>query len=367
MEICITSIGTANPAFKIKQETIAGFMESAHLLNDPQAQRLKALYRATGIKERYTVIEDYDRENGNFTFFPNNTDLEPFPDTSSRMSLFKSEAPVLAINSAKKCLEKSRYDDFSGITHLISVSCTGMYAPGLDVDLVNGLGIKKSVHRTCINFMGCYAAFNALKVAYEICLGQSAAKVLVVCTELCSLHFQKENKEDNYLANALFGDGAASAIIESVNEPGNWFALKSFYCDILPTGAKEMAWNIDNFGFEMKLSAYVPDVIKKGIKNLIAGLMNQPTASGSGFDKYAIHPGGKKILREIENELGIDKKDNFAAYQILQSFGNMSSPTILFVLQLLFDELRAEDAHQEVLALAFGPGLTLESMILKVY
>ncbi len=367
MEICITSIGTANPAHKLEQNVIADFMESAHQLNGSQAQRLKALYRATGIKERYTVLEDYAKKSGEFEFFGNNPGMEPFPNTGKRMALYRTEALRLAISASKSCISASSHQGFEGISHIISVSCTGMYAPGIDIDLVNSLGIKKSVQRVCINFMGCYAAFNALKSAHAICLGQPNAKVLVVCTELCSLHFQKENKEDNYLANALFGDGAAAALVETISTSGKALAMKSFYCDLLPQGASDMAWTINNFGFEMKLSAYVPDVIQKGIKSLVNNLTASIATTSNGFGKYAVHPGGKKILKVIEEELGIEKEQNAYAYKVLKSYGNMSSATILFVLKLMMNDLSDEDTNDNILALAFGPGITLESMVLEVY
>lgn len=367
MEICITSIGIANPAYQIKQGVIADFMIEAHHLEGIEARRLKALYRATGIQSRYSVIPDYGQKPGKFNFFPNNERLEPFPDTAIRMQHYKLSALPLAVTASQNCFLDDSKKKVEEISHLITVSCTGMYAPGLDIDLVNALGISGSVKRTCINFMGCYAAFNALKSAYAVCKGQPMAKVLIVCVELCSLHFQKERCEDNFLANALFGDGAAAVMVENAEQNGKSLAMKSFFCDLLPQGSKDMAWLINNFGFEMKLSSYVPEVIKIGIKNLVKNLREQLPLSSKAFSKYAIHPGGKKILKVIEDELGIDKKNNTYAYEILKAYGNMSSPTILFVIKLILDSLHSEDADQEILALAFGPGLTLESMVLKVH
>ncbi len=334
-------------------------MIRAHELNENEAHKLQLLYRASGIKERYSAIADY-KGGQNFTFFPNSDDLEPFPSTSKRNRFFAEEALALSVKAVKNCLPSGF--DVSAISHLITVSCTGLYAPGLDIDLVNRLGLKSSVQRTGINFMGCYAAFNALKTANWICNSTEGAKVLVVCTELCSIHFQKTNTEDNLLANALFGDGSAAVLIESLPSEGLALKIKEFASDLLPNGINEMAWNIGDFGFEMKLSSYVPDVIKSGIGRLIADLKE----IAEGFDLYAIHPGGKKILQVVERELGISRNANLSAHTVLRNFGNMSSPTILFVLKDLMGKMNISNKQDQILALAFGPGLTLESSVLEI-
>ena len=366
MGVCISAIGTANPPYRIEQARIAEFMGGAHQFNVKEKQRLLALYRATGIQRRYAVIPDYGKSEGHYEFYPNNENLDPFPGTKARMELYRREATPLAEAACKACLTEKAHISPQEITHLITVSCTGMYAPGLDIDLINALELNPSIQRFCINFMGCYAAFNAIKMGNNICRADAKAKVLIVCLELCSLHFQKLPSEDNLLANALFGDGSAAIIMENDPEPGKAMAIQSFHSDIMPQGATDMAWGIGDFGFEMTLSAYVPEVIKVGIRALISKLKESLSEPIYKFDKYAIHPGGKKILQVIERELDIEKKDNYYAYEILKEFGNMSSPTILYVLKLLFDDISPEDRGKHVLGLAFGPGLTLESMVLKI-
>lgn len=341
-------------------------MGAAHQFDTKKQQRLLALYRATGIQYRYAVIPDYGQSPGSFEFYPNNETLDPFPATGARMALYQKEALPLALAACQACLAERDGITSGDITHLITVSCTGMYAPGLDIDLINALALDPSMPRYCINFMGCYAAFNAMKLGHTICRAEPAAKVLIVCIELCSLHFQKIPSEDNLLSNALFGDGSAAIVMENDPDVDKALALSSFRSDIMPHGAKEMAWAIGDFGFEMTLSAYVPEVIKTGIRTLISQLRQGMKTPVSGFDKYAIHPGGKRILQVIEKELDIDKKENYYAYEILKEFGNMSSPTILYVLKWLFDDLTPKDRDRHVLGLAFGPGLTLESMVLKI-
>jgi prepilin-type processing-associated H-X9-DG protein len=252
------------------------------------------------------------------------------------------------------------------VTHLIVVCCTGMYAPGLDIDLVKKYNLSPSVQRTGINFMGCYAAFNALKAADAFCHQNSNAKILIVCTELCSLHFQKKATEDNFLANALFADGSAAVLVEAQTTRSKKLKPESFNSALIPESSDDMAWSIGNLGFEMKLSTYVPSIIKRGIGALTNALLDKISRKISDIKFFAIHPGGKKILENIESELGISKEQNQEAYCVLKNYGNMSSPTILFVLHHLMHKISDTDDGEYILSFAFGPGLTVESVVMKV-
>ena len=339
----ITSIGTATPPYQFSQSAIADFMVKAMNLEEGDARKLKALYRATGIDTRYSVLSDYGK----------------IRTTKERMEIFRNYAVELSIKSVQSAMVNVRPDE---ITHLVVVSCTGLYAPGLDIDLVKALGLRGNVQRTCINFMGCYAAFNALKLADSFCKNDEDAKVLIVCTELCSIHFQNENTQDNMLANALFGDGSASVVVEGRPRKGLNLKPENFQCDLAINGEEDMAWSVGDLGFEMKLSAYVPDIIQGGIKQLTEKLI----ANISEASYFAIHPGGKRILEVIEKELGMTKQQNGYAYDVLRQYGNMSSPTVIFVLKELSKNLNDADHNKKILSFAFGPGLTLESMLLSV-
>ena len=341
-------------------------MAGALSMNDEERQRLKALYRASGISQRYSVLEDYGNEVEQYSFYPPNSLLEPFPRIADRMKTYKQEALALSLRAIENCLSGQALTPLD-FTHLITVSCTGMYAPGIDIEIIQELKMKTQVQRTAINFMGCYAAFNAIKVADAICKANANAKVLVVCVELCSIHFQKLKDDDNILSNALFGDGAAAMIVQSEAPEGQSLSLEKFHCDLKFEGSQEMAWHIGDHGFEMKLSSYVPDMIREGIAKLTHSLLESFQLSVENIDYFVIHPGGKRILEVIEQELGMSREDNRYAYRILKQYGNMSSPTILFVLQLLLQDLKEDDQGKNVLSFAFGPGLTLESMLLKVH
>jgi alpha-pyrone synthase len=359
----ITAIGVANPPTRIAQPAIADFMVQAMRLTANDERKLKTLFRASGISFRHSVLDDYARLS-DFTFYPNNIE-HALPGTKARGELYRKHAPALSADAIRKALTKTTIPARE-ITHLITISCTGMYAPGLDIDLIKLIGLRTDVQRTCINFMGCYAAFNGLRLAASFCAADASAKVLIVCAELCSLHFQNQNTEDNLLANALFADGAAAMVVESTPRAGINLHLEKFHSDLAFEGEHDMAWQIGDFGFEMQLSAYVPTIVNAGIRTLAETLLKDTNYSLSNVNYFAPHPGGLKILSAIESALDLSKQQHEHAYRVLQNYGNMSSPTVVFVLNELLNTLSANDDAKTIMSFAFGPGLTLESMLLKI-
>lgn len=362
------AIGTANPVHRIAQPQIADFMAQALAFGDNDTRKLRALYRVSGIEHRFSVVPDYGRANGEYTFFPNTPTLEPFPSVGQRMALYRREALPLATEAVRDCLRQVPGVVPSSITHLVTVSCTGMYAPGLDIELVQALGLRPDVRRTCVNFMGCYAAVNAVKLADAFCLADATARVLIVSVELCTIHFQKSPEEDHLISNALFGDGAAACLVQAKPLPDGApsLALQAFHCGLEPDGHDDMAWHINDFGFEMTLSSYVPKLIQRGIRNLTEGLLQSLPVELADIRHFAIHPGGRKILETIEAELGLTRDDNRHAYRVLRDYGNMSSATVLFVLRDVLAHATPAEHGAPVLSFAFGPGLTMEAMLLEI-
>jgi prepilin-type processing-associated H-X9-DG protein len=361
----ITAIGTANPSNRISQMAIAEFMLKTMQLNNGDSRKLKTIFKASGIEYRHSVLEDYGRVS-DFSFYSSAPDFSPVPSTDDRLAVFRKNALVLSLASVNDLLNSVSDLQVENITHLVVVCCTGMYAPGLDIELVKTLNLNSTIQRTAITFMGCYAAFNALKAADAFCKSDSSANVLIVCTELCSLHFQREGTDNNLLANALFADGSAAVLVQSKSNQKIKLKFEGFHSDLALEGEQDMAWTIGDMGFEMRLSSYVPDIIKSGISQLTRSLLQKIGKKFSDIEHFAIHPGGKKILEVIENELGITKEQNRAAYAVLKNFGNMSSPTVLFVLNEVLKKLKPENNDELILSFAFGPGLTMESMVLKI-
>jgi alpha-pyrone synthase len=367
MDIALLAIGTALPPYRLTQAEIGDLISAGFHLKPTEKRLLKAIYKASGIGYSSSVLSDYVKAPGHFEFFPN-TEEASFPTTAARMQLYKEKAFPLALAAIDNCLSQLASSVKKELTHLITVSCTGLYAPGLDIELVQHLKLNSSVKRTTINFMGCYGAFNGLKVAEAICRADPKAKVLLVCVELCTLHFQRKMDLDNLLSNAIFADGAAAVLIQAqLSTEKNYLSMEDFYCDLVPQTQQEMAWTVADSGFDIVLSSYVPKVIHSGIAAFVTRLLSQSQLKRSDLDLFAIHPGGLKILQACEAALGLSKEQNKYAYQVLREHGNMSSATILFVLKALWAELKDSDRGKKVFCCAFGPGLTLESMVLKVH
>ncbi|MXV49567.1 type III polyketide synthase [Pedobacter sp. HMF7647] len=362
MRSIISAIGTANPPNRFAQSQILEFMADAHQLSANDRSRLKKLYELSGIEYRHSVIDDFGLQRGSYKFFGNDVLLEPYPTTQCRSSLFERKAIDVCLAAVKNLHEQIPDFSIDQITHLITVSCTGLYAPGIDIDLIEKLSMNPTVERTCINFMGCYGAFNALKTADYICRAESQAKVLIVDIELCTIHFQRENTLENWLANSLFGDGAAAVLVENESHRSTavGFNLASFFSELQLESKNEMAWRIGNTGFEMRLSSHIAKHISKKINGVIDSLLEKSKVDPSKISSAAIHPGGRRILEVCQEKLdGFCLKHSF---DVLRKFGNMSSATILFVLQQLLAESKK---GSYVMGFAFGPGLTIESMLLQ--
>lgn len=361
----IAAIGTSTPQYRSRQHETAELICAGFQLKPAEKRLLKSIYKATGIEYRHSVLSDYCKKPGELEFFPNNPEA-PYPTTSARMQVYKNNALNLAVAAVQNCLNNIPQFNTNTITHLITVSCTGMYAPGIDFELVEKFKLSSNIKRTAINFMGCYGAFNALKLADSICKAEPNAKVLIVSVEICTIHFQKNMAIDNMIANSIFADGAAAVIIQDKQKLNKYFALESFYCDLIPEAQQQMAWCISDSGFDITLSSYVPDTIQHGIPSFTEKLLQQYGISFANIDFFAIHPGGLKILQACEKSLNINEHDNRYSYQILKSYGNMSSATILFVLKAIWDDIDTANQNNSIFSCAFGPGLTLESMILKI-
>ncbi len=358
----ISALATAVPAHKIEQAQALRFLAQQLNLSRRDKRMLRFLYHGTKIESRYSVLPDFSDMSRKVPFF--NPDAPP--TTAQRMKMYEHHALPLATRAVKAlALPKKR---FKTITHLITVSCTGMYAPGLDIELVNEIGLSLDVARTNINFMGCYAAFNALKSAFAICKAFPEAKVLIVDIELCTLHFQPSMQEDFMVSNALFSDGAAAALIENREKSMDTLQLEmlDFYADLAPEGKADMGWHVRDFGFEMILKSSIPAHLEKGIESLVNSLLSRYQIAKNDIPHWAIHPGGRKILEAIETALVLSKEENTAAYSVLQNYGNMSSVTIFFVLKELLHGLTAYNKGEHLVGMAFGPGLTIESGLFKV-
>ncbi|MEK7384732.1 MAG: type III polyketide synthase [Elusimicrobiota bacterium] len=359
-------LATALPPYQAGQPAVKRFMASlaeATLKGRRRALTLDfmgKIYDSSGILRRHSVLADYTKDSPeDFEFYPANWALEPFPTTAARMKLYETWSVDLAEEACRKALRESGALP-AEVTHLIFTTCTGLFAPGPDILLLGRLGLGPQVQRAVLGFMGCYAGFNGLRLAGQILGAEPEAVVLQVCVELCSLHFQKKALPDFLVANSLFGDGAAAAVYA---RPGRF---KNGLGDLLATHSRvetgsleHMSWRIGPTGFEMRLDREIPARLKAAAPSFVgellakAGLKREESA-------WAIHPGGRKIVDEVQAALSLTDSQVRSSLEVLSACGNMSSATILFVLDL---ELRRA-SRSPVTALGFGPGLTMEGAVL---
>ncbi len=354
----IISIGTAVPPHSFSQKDVIPMMQKIYGLDATEGRKLAFMYRQSDIETRYTVLADYtqpDEKLWNFISAPD----DPLPNLDERMKIYNREALPLSIMAINDCLQDKL--NVKEITHIITVSCTGMSAPGLDLQIAEAMDMKPEVFRTSVNFMGCYGAVHALKLAKLICDSTPNSNVLIVATEFCTIHFQKEYTPDSASGTILFSDGSAAVLVSNKIQSEKKLLLTDFYSKVAYKGKKDMAWELSHRGFIITLSSYIPDLIEQDISALVAEATQHSGLSIKDITHWCIHPGGKKILTAIQKQLGLNIDDMRFSKDILSRYGNMSSPTVLFVLKEILDSLN--DAPANIFGTAFGPGLTMETFL----
>jgi predicted naringenin-chalcone synthase len=362
----LISIGTAVPPHSTKQDTILEFMHAAYQ-NETASRKLNVLFSNSGIEKRYSALPDFDKERKQHVFFngvPSKASIE------RKMDVFKEEAIPLALKAIDHAFEQLHRSIHSfNITHLITVSCTGIYSPGMDAALIKALKLPVDIFHTSVNFIGCNAAFHALKIGDLITKANAQAHVLIVCVELCTLHFQPRNNHDNLLSNTIFGDGAAAVVMTSeadaVKNKYKGLTINGFYSLLLDEGKELMGWNITPTNFEMILNAAIPAFICEKLGTILDKAFGYFSLTRSQITNWAVHPGGKRILDTIQKELQLSEREIHESYEILKEYGNMSSPTILFVLNELLNTSPQED--KTIFSIGFGPGLSIETALFEYH
>ncbi|RYZ23202.1 MAG: type III polyketide synthase [Chitinophagaceae bacterium] len=352
----ILSIGTAVPAYCHPQDDILQFMQAVYAPDDGARRKLRFLYAQSGIARRYSVLPDFGRPPSEWRFFPATEGLEPFPSLEQRMAVYHKQAPLLSVDAARACLKHNW--EAGSITHLITVSCTGMSAPGLDLQVMELLGLRPDIFRTSVNFMGCYAALHGLRLADALCATDRNARVLVICTELCTLHFQREGTMDNIASSLLFGDGSAAVLLAPDDAPEDGLFIDGFHSEVLPKGRRDMAWELSSTGFLMTLSGYIPDLVEGDFRPIVERALERQGVVAADVSHWCLHPGGKRILDAVNKSMGFAGEELSDSRSVLRDYGNLSSATVLFVLQRMLEK---KEPVRKLLAAAFGPGLTVET------
>jgi len=419
MSVTLRALQTVVPPTVLIQEQVRDVFAAQPDLSRLAQRLVTTSFNMSGIETRHTVIEELtlDADGADPQFFDPVTRRLLVPSTRVRNELYIVEATKLFVEAARRALEACPDVEAADVTHVVTVSCTGFYAPGPDYMIVRELGLSPATQRYHLGFMGCYASMPALRTAKQFVEADPDAVVLVVSAELCSLHLRTSSDPDTIVASSLFSDGAAAGIVSNrAPAPGEKaLGLDLFETVITPVGEGDMAWKIGDEGFEMVLSTYVPHIIDEHIEGALAPLVARDaaltlllsadlaeelsgaleaatdrgteTASGSlatlvalaepttapvppatlssVIAHWAIHPGGRSILDKTEAKLGLSEAQLVPSRETLRTNGNMSSATILFVMKAILDAPATADGER-VCAMAFGPGLTVESGLMTV-
>jgi predicted naringenin-chalcone synthase len=360
-------MGTAVPPHRYAQAESAAIARATVGADADRSAILNELYVQTEIASRHTVIA---RDVADDLLHGTDAAGSPFskrgddgcgPDTAERMAVYVREVLPLARQAARRALEESGLAP-AAITHLVTVSCTGFAAPGFDIGLMKALELAPTVERTHVGFMGCHGSFNGLRVARALAESNPAARVLLCAAELSSIHYHYTWNPKRLVGNALFADGAAAVVGASADAApdAGWGVAANGSC-LFANSEHAMTWTIGNHGFDMMLSAKVPNLIAEHLRPWLETWLRAQGLSIAEVGSWAIHPGGPRILTAVESALGVDRSQTWASREVLARFGNMSSPTVLFILQ----RLREANARSPCVALGFGPGLAAEAALIR--
>ena len=395
MSSSILATGTAVPPHKMSQAQALAMFQDFACTTERQRRLAKVLFDRAQVENRFTFVPHQSAyqwclddqtppqqitAGGSLTTAPDA--IPPIVagasrglSTGQRMRLYDLYASELAIESANQAIANSDRSP-SSITHLVTVSCTGFASPGVDVKLIQALALAPTVERVNIGFMGCHGAVNGIRTAMHIANSDPTATVLVCCVELCSLHCRFQwgpDENEKIIGNALFGDGSASLIIanqdsQQNNDSSDW--------EIVDTGSvliddsrASLRWDIGDHGFEMILSSDIGDRIESALSNWLSQWLHQRGLSFDDIDFWAVHPGGPKIISSVQSSLNLTEQQLSVSMDILRRYGNMSSPTVLFILEEFRKSMAT--AHpaktpQHAVVIAFGPGMVAEIALLKI-
>jgi len=356
MGLAILGIGTSVPSEPISQSRAAEMTSIVAGHNADEATKLSVLYGLTGVRRRHvSMLDEGEVVPESVSGSPNG------PSTGWRMNRYEEKVGPMALRAAAEALERSGIDG-STLTHLVTVSCTGFSAPGFDLGLIHDLKLNPSIQRTHVGFMGCHGALNGLRVARAIVGSEPNSRVLLCAAELCSLHFRYGGDLGQTITNALFADGAAALVASSSSsEHSSVWSVVANGSYVVPNSADAMTWRIRDHGFEMTLSPEVPALIKHNLAGWMEGWLGENGLTIADVGAWAVHPGGPKILDAVRTTLALNADAMADAREILSGFGNISSPTILF----LIDRLMKRNADRPCVALGFGPGLAVEAALIR--
>jgi len=364
MPTYLHALETWTPPVSYTQEEASERVQAQ--FDDKRTRRiLRHIYKQSAIDTRHTAVGEFGRDDPKALFADRGDGRWTNPGTGDRNRHYAEVSRAASVELARRTLDAAPGFDPQHVTHVVTASCTGFYNPGPDYHIIRGLGLSPTVERFNLGFMGCYAAFPALRMAHTICRDNPDAVVLIQCMELCSLHLQlNPDNPETLVAGSLFADGAGGALVSArppaTGQPG--YRIRRLCSTLTPNGEDTMAWDIGNHGYEIVLSGYVPRILGDNIRNTLLPALAQTDWTPDDVDFWCVHPGGKAILDRIADALDLAPHDLDIARDILRRYGNMSSATIFFLLQ---QGLADPHTGPRTAAMAFGPGLTVEMGFLE--
>lgn len=364
----ILAIGTAVPDATLDQDAVRDLFAGQPGVDRLTVRLIRAAFDQSAISRRHTVLPELAA--GGSAFIDADSRVLANPSTGARNAVYRREAPDLFARAARAALTGAAVAP-GEVTHVVTASCTGFFAPGPEYRLVRDLGLSPTVPRDHLGFLGCAAALPALRAASRICAAEPDAVVLVACAELCTIHIRLPDDPEQIVAAAVFADGAAAAIVTA--RPPRIAAptldLDGFATALTSEGEADIDWTIGDHGFRMRLSAEVPRIIGREVRAALAPL------DTDGLAAWAVHPGGRSVLDRVQEAFALPDAALAPSRAILHDYGNMSSATVLFILARLLRDGTLRDGTlrdstprdgtlrdgDRALALAFGPGLTVEA------
>ncbi|MCM2373402.1 type III polyketide synthase [Aporhodopirellula aestuarii] len=362
----IFSVASALPPLQASLEMSTFHAQRMSCRSDDEAGKVAKLYRRTGVDSRGSVLlEEPTAGELTQTFYPPMQDDPQGPSTQDRNDRFAADAPPLACRAAAEAIRKSGCEA-TQVTHLVTVTCTGFNAPGVDIELIEQLGLPATTQRIQIGFMGCHALINAMRTARGLVAADPEACVLICCVELCSLHYQYGYDVQRIVSGALFADGAAALIVVGADcqpaadtTPIASIAATGSY--LIPNSRDAMTWTIGDHGFRMTLEACVPGLVESNLKEYLQGWLAKNNETFDSIGGWAVHPGGVRILQAVETAIDLDPAKLDVSRSVLREHGNMSSATLGVVLE----RFESTGVPRPWLILGFGPGLEVEVALVR--
>jgi predicted naringenin-chalcone synthase len=359
-KLAIAGLGTALPDFPIAQSEVCDWLADRLHYSSRTRRFAERIFRLSKVESRYSVLPDFTDPANSILY------RDAPPTLEARMQVFREEGPKLAERACNEALRQAGFRS-KDVTHLIMITSTGFYTPGPDADLVKRMNLSSSIERTVVSMGGCSAAFTGFRLARQIVASDANATVLMACLELSSIHLDNDPNQDKIIANSVFGDACGAAVLTGATDPKQAVAFLGNNKTLLDYDGRDLVtWDLKSTGYSISLSGELTPFIKERLADFVSPLVSTLTRGSEdpqNVSSWVVHPGGPSILRTIQIQLGLKETALQSAWEVLRDGGNLSSASILFVLQR---EILRREVGDEGILLGLGPGLTFEAAAFRL-